>query len=204
MMRVKMKILAIGTALGGLVLAVPIAAPLLTRPALAQSSDMMGGGSSQLVTARAKVTAINAAKRDVTLVGAAGNTVVVRAGEDVRNFDKIKVGDTVVAKYYSSLLLVLSPAGVTTPDDMVAAAADRAAKGQVPAGAVATRTIVTGTVVGVDPGAHTISLVDPSGGLVRTFDVTDPQRQARLKDVKVGDSLTAISTEAFAVALDPA
>ena len=127
-----------------------------------------------------------------------------RAGPDVRNFDKIKVGDTVVAKYYSSLLLVLSPVGVTTPDDMVAAAADRAAKGQVPAGAVGTRTIVTGTVVGVDLGAHTISLVDPSGGLVHTFNVTDPQRQAQLKQVNVGDNLTAIATEAFAIALDPA
>ena len=63
--------------------------------------------------------------------------------------------------------------------------------------------IVTGAVVGVDLANHTISLVNPSGGMVHTFDVTDPQRQAALKRVKVGDSLTAIGTEAFAVALEP-
>jgi predicted DNA-binding ribbon-helix-helix protein len=33
--------------------------------------------------------------------------------------------------------------------------------------------------------------------MVHTFDVTDPQRQAALKRVKVGDSLTAIGTEAW-------
>ena len=63
--------------------------------------------------------------------------------------------------------------------------------------------IVTGTVVGVDLANHTISLVNPSGGMVHTFDVTDPRQQAALKRVKVGDSLTAIGTEAFAVALEP-
>ena len=36
-----------------------------------------------------------------------------------------------------------------------------------------------------------------------TLDITDPQRQAALKRVKVGDSLTAIGTEAFAIALEP-
>ena len=74
----------------------------------------------------------------------------------------------------------------------------------MPAGAVGTGIVVTGTVVGVDLDAHTISLVDPSGGLVQTFTITDPRRQAALRRVKIGDTLTAIGTEAFAVALDPA
>jgi hypothetical protein len=39
--------------------------------------------------------------------------------------------------------------------------------------------------------------------LVQTFTVADPRRQAALRRVKVGDTLTAIGTEAFAVALDP-
>ena len=45
--------------------------------------------------------------------------------------------------------------------------------------------------------------MNPSGGMVHTLDITDPQRQAALKRVKVGDSLTAIGTEAFAIALEP-
>ena len=147
--------------------------------------------------------AIDLAKREVTLVGPQGNVLVVHASDAVRNLDKVKVGDTVVATYYASIALVLSAPGTKIPDNQATAAAVRVPKGQLPAGAVGTRVVVTGTVVGVDLDAHTISLVDPSGGLVQTFTVADPRRQAALRRVKVGDTLTAIGTEAFAVALDP-
>jgi hypothetical protein len=164
----------------------------------------MGGiGSSQTITARAKVQAIDLATREVTLVGPEGNVFTVHAGDAVRNLDKVKVGDTVVTTYYASVVLVLSAPGAQVPDNQVNVALARAAKGQMPAGALGTKLIVTGTVVGVDLANHTISLVDPSGGIVHTFNVTDPQRQAALRRVKVGDSLTAVGTEAFAIALAP-
>jgi len=177
----------------------------LTAPVAAwgQASGMGGIGSSQTITARAKVQAIDIAAREVTLVGPEGNVFTLHAGDAVRNLDKVKVGDTVVATYYASIVLVLSAPGTQVPDNQVNAARARAAKGQMPAGALGTRVIVTGAVVGVDLVKHTISLVNPSGGLVHTFDVTDARQQAALKRVKVGDSLTAIGTEAFAVALEP-
>jgi hypothetical protein len=172
-------------------------------PAWGQASGMGGIGSSQTITARAKVQAIDLPTREVTLVGPEGNVFTVHASDAVRNLDKVKVGDTVVATYYASIVLVLSAPGTQVPDNQVNAARTRAAKGQMPAAALGTRVIVTGTVVGIGLANHTISLVNPSGGLVHTFDVTDPRQQAALKRVKVGDSLTAIGTEAFAVALEP-
>jgi Cu/Ag efflux protein CusF len=172
-------------------------------PAWGQASGMGGIGSSQTITARAKVQAIDLPTREVTLVGPEGNVFTVHASDAVRNLDKVKVGDTVVATYYASIVLVLSAPGTQVPDNQVNAARTRAAKGQMPAAALGTRVIVTGTVVGVDPVKHPISLVNPSGGMVHTFDVTDPRQQAALKRVKVGDSLTAIGTEAFAVGLEP-
>jgi hypothetical protein len=177
----------------------------LTAPVRAwgQASGMGGIGSSQTITVRAKVQAIDLATREVTMVGPEGNVFSVHAGDAVRNLDKVKVGDTVVATYYASIVLVLSAPGTQIPDNQVNAALSRAAKGQMPAGALGTKVVVTGTVVGVDLTNHTISLVNPSGGMVHTFDVTDPRRQAVLKRVKVGDSLTAIGTEAFAIALEP-
>jgi hypothetical protein len=184
-------------------LALGVAGLTAPVPAWGQASAMGGIGSSQTITARAKVQAIDVAAREVTLVGPEGNVFTLHAGDAVRNLDKIKVGDTVVATYYASIMLVLSAPGTQVPDNQVDAARARAAKGQMPAGALATRVIVTGTVVGVDLANHTISLVNPSGGKVQTFDVTDPRQQAALKRVKVGDSLTAIGTEAFAIALEP-
>jgi len=171
-------------------------------PAWGQASGMGGVGSSQTVTARAKVQAIDLATREVTLVGPEG-AFTLHAGDAVRNLDKVKVGDTVVATYYASIVLVLSAPGTQVPDNQVAAARTSAAKGQMPAAALRTKMVVTGTVVAVNLANHTISLVDPSGGMVHIFNVTDPRRQAALKRVKVGDSLTAIGTEAFAVALEP-
>ncbi len=184
-------------ALGVAGLATPI-------PAWAQASGMGGIGSSQTITVRAKVQAIDLATREVTMVGPEGNVFTVHAGDAVRNLDRVKVGDTVVATYYASIVLVLSAPGTQVPDNQVNAAVARAAKGQMPAGALGTKMVVTGTVVSVDLAKHTISLVNPSGGKVQTFSVTDPRRQAALKRVKVGDSLTAVGTEAFAIALEPA
>jgi hypothetical protein len=184
-------------------LAIGVAGLTAPVPAWGQAAGMGGIGSSQTITARAKVQAIDLATREVTLVGPQGNAFAVHASDAVHNLDKVKVGDTVVATYYASIVLVLSSPGTKVPDSQVNAAAARAAKGQLPAGAVSTKLIVTGTVVGVDLADHTISLVDPSGGMVHTFNVTDPRRQAALKRVKIGDSLTAIGTEAFAVALEP-
>jgi Cu/Ag efflux protein CusF len=185
-------------------LALGVAGLAVPTTAWGQAAGMGGMGESQTITARAQVKAIDLGARMVTLVGPEGNVFDVHVSDAVRNLDKVKVGDSVVAKYYASIVLVLSSPGTKIPEDQATAAAARAPKGHVPAAALRTRTVVTGTVVGVDLAAHTISLVDPSGGLVHTFSVTDPRRQAALKRVKVGDTLTAIGTEAFAIALDPA
>ncbi len=99
----------------------------------------MGGiGESHTVTERAQVKAIEPGTREVALVGPQGNVFVVHAGDAVRNLDKVKVGDTVVATYYSSTVLVLSAAGSIIPDNRVNAAAARAARGELPAAAVST------------------------------------------------------------------
>ena len=161
-------------------LALGVAGLTVSVPSWGQASGMGGIGSSQTITTRSKVQEIDLATRQVTLVGPQGNVFTVRAGDAVRNLDKVKVGDTVVATYYASIVLVLSAPGTQVPDSQVRDALVRAAKGHTPAGALATKIILTGTVVGVDLSNHTISLANPSGGMVHTFNVTDSQRQAAL------------------------
>ena len=58
-------------------------------------------------------------------------------------------------------------------------------------------------VVGVDPATGTISLVNPAGGAVRSYNVTTPEGRAQLPRVKVGDSLTAINTPVLVVSITP-
>ena len=64
--------------------------------------------------------------------------------------------------------------------------------------------MVTGLVVGVNAVSHTISLVDPAGGEIRTIAVTDPQAQEMMKMINVGDTITAYITEAVVAAVEPA
>jgi hypothetical protein len=175
-------------------------------PAHAQTTtanNLGGVGTTQTVTARAKVRAINQKTRDVTLVGPEGGVFTVHAGDQVQNLAQVKKGDTVVVHYTRSIVLVLSSPGEPTPPNTATVSGGTAAPGSLPAGQVSGRLVLTGTVVGVDPDAHTLSLVNPKGGRVVTVEVTDPQRQAQLSHVNVGDSLTVIYTAALAVAVEP-
>lgn len=58
-----------------------------------------------VVTATARVTAIDTADRVVTLQGPLGNTLNVKAGEGVKNFEQIEVGDDLVVTYAQVLTL---------------------------------------------------------------------------------------------------
>jgi exosome complex RNA-binding protein Rrp4 len=86
----------------------------------------------------------------------------------------------------------------------VTGAAVGAAPGQTPAGVVTTKVVLTGLVVGVDPTAYTVQLVNPSGGMIQTVSVPSPEGRQSMKLIKVGDTITAVVSEAIAVAIEPA
>jgi hypothetical protein len=178
-------------------------APAAPAHAQTNANNLGGVGTSQTVTVRAKVRAINQKTREVTLVGPEGGVFTVHAGDQVKNLAQVKKGDTVVVHYTRSAVFVLAGPGEPIPPNTVTVAGGTAAPGQLPAAAVGGRLVLTGTVVGVDPDAHTLSLVNPKGGRVVTVEVTDPQRQAQLGHVNVGDSLTVVYSEALAVAVEP-
>ena len=153
------------------------------------------------VTIRATITALNPQTRVVTLTGAAGNAVTLTAGPLVR-LQLLHVGDTVIARYLRSIAFLVSGPGQAAPANDVAAALARKVDG--PGGAVVAVTNVSATVVGIDLAAHSLDVVDPSGGGVRTILVTDPERIQMLDQLKIGDTVTAVISEELAVAIDPA
>jgi len=160
---------------------------------------------SEAVTLHAKITAIDPSTRAVTLAGASGHQVTVTAGPAVR-LEMLKVGDRVNAKYYRSVAFAVTPPqggnGVPVSDDQVTQVLAQPV--QAPGGVGVRVTKVSGTVVGVDLAAHSIDVVDPSGGGVYTLDVTDPSRIAMLGSLKVGDTITAVISQALAVSIEPA
>ena len=71
------------------------------------------------------------------------------------------------------------------------------------AGGRLSSSIATWLVVSVDPAANTITLVNPGGGEVRTYDVTTPAGRQQLPRVKQGDNLTEINSKVVVASITP-
>lgn len=147
----------------------------------------------------ATVVAIDKATRTVSLKGPKGRVVDVTAGDEVKNFDQIRVGDRVVVKYAEALTLELkktkAPLGAKGDVAVVRAAPDSR-----PAGAVGREITVLADVVAVDPKQSIISLKGPQGNIVDL----KVQNQDHFKVVKVGDQVEAVYAQALAMAVTPA
>ena len=191
------------SAAGILLVAGAVLPPSLSTPAWGQAAGMAGIATSDTISLRATVKAVNQKTRMVTLVGPQGDTVTLKVGDEVHNLAQVKPGNKVIVRYHASVAYVLAPSGTKLPDDSMTMAGVRATPGQMPAGAIGSRMVVTARVVGVDPVAHTLQLINPSGGLIRTVDVVTPEGQQSMKMINVGDTITAVITEAIAVSVEP-
>lgn len=147
----------------------------------------------------AAITAIDKAARTLTLKGPDGKVFEVDAGDEVRNFDQIKVGDEVVVEYVRALTLEVRKGGGAR-ERTEAADAVRAKPGEKPAGAVGRKVVIVADVMDVNPKKKTITLKGPKGNIV-DLDVKNPEH---FKVVKKGDQVEAEYVEALAVSVQPA
>lgn len=201
--------------------------PNLTRPAkalalaliaagfatatLAQQPASPAGGAAivsepgkavavQAVEISATVVGIDKATRTLTLKGPKGSVFDIVASDEVKNFDQIKTGDAVIARYAEALTLELrkiksAAGGVTMIED-----AAKAAPGERPAVVGARQLTAIADVVAVDAKASTISLKGPKGNVVK-LNVRNPEQ---FKVVKKGDQVEVTYTEALALSVEPA
>jgi hypothetical protein len=154
---------------------------------------------AEAVKVSALVTAIDKASRTVTLKGPQGNSFDVVAGDAVKNFAQIKVGDEVVVEYVRALTLeVKKSTGIRERVD--SADAVRAKPGEKPAGAVGRQVKIVADVIDVNPAAKTITVKGPKGNIVE-LDVKNPDH---FKVVKKGDQIEANYVEAVALSVQPA
>jgi Cu/Ag efflux protein CusF len=147
----------------------------------------------------ATVEAIDQQTREVTLKGPNGKLHTMTAGPDVRNLDKVKVGDRVVVRYVEALSLTLKKDGKELRSRKDTEGAKRAAAGEQPGGAAAQVVEVTADVVAVNAKTQTVTLRGPN----RTVDlkVRDPEQ---FKLIKVGDQVEAVYQQAMAIGVEPA
>jgi len=187
-------------------------AVLSALPAVAQTQkpDVKGGatvtsvpGSARATAAAemsAQVVAVDKKTRTLSLKGPKGKVVDIVAGDDVKNFEQIKVGDFLMVRYLQSLALELQKTKSGASGISATETAVKADPGQRPAVAGAREVSAIAKVTAVDPKAKTISLQGPRGNVV-SLDVQNPDQ---FKVVKVGDEVLVTYTEAVAVSVEPA
>ena len=179
---------------------VPLAAQAQSAPntqsGVITAPGKVAGAATTEVTA--KVIAVDPAQRTVTLQSASGQTRTIEVGDQVRNFDQIKVGDTVHAKYTQALALELKKgaSGMAAPTEEHAITPP-VAPGAKPGGTVARKVTATAEVVAIDPAKQMVTLRGPAGNEV-DVDVQDPNQ---LKNINKGDHVQVTYVEALAIAV---
>ena len=203
MVLIKMKAAgAVAVVLAGTALATGAMLPV---SAVAQPTPKLTVPESEAATAQARIRAINTKTRLVTLTDASGKTFSVTAGPEVR-LNLLRVGDRVDLKFYRAVAFAVTPPrggnGVPANTDQMKQLILQPV--EAPGGVVLQLTQISGTIVGIDMASHRLDLVNPSGGGVFSVDVTNPDQTQAMQSLNVGDTITAVISDAVAVTIQPA
>jgi hypothetical protein len=183
-----------------------LAATLLAAPMFVQAQNQPqaavvvekapgAGAVTEAVQLQGKVKSIDKKTRTVVVVGPNGNEIDFVLSDDVRNFDQIKVGDLVTLTFVQALALELRKTEKKEFRTRVDSDNTVTAKPGAKPGMVTEKSVrVIADVVAVNPKAQTVTLRGPK----RTLElvVKDPET---LKNVKVGDQVEGVYTEAMAL-----
>lgn len=147
------------------------------------------------LTVEAVVEAIDQKTRKVTLKGPRGKSYTLTAGDEVRNFSQVEVGDKVVLEIIEAVEIQVFAADKAEPGTAAGVVADRAKLGEKPGVAVVEQLVVVSTVEKIDRDNSLATLKD-ADGMSHTVKVKDTEA---LKKVVVGDRVMITYTEAVAI-----
>lgn len=167
----------------------------------AAAQEPSGVRAEEIEEIRATVTDVDREQRLVTMRKPDGTEVTVEAGEEVRNFDQIDVGDTVVARFFEGLAAEVT----TAPPGLAPAlvATDRAAVGERPGAAVAVVYTAVVEIESVDAEKKLVKFTDVEGRR-RELAVHRPDMQEFVATLKPGDRVMVTYGSGLAVDLEPA
>ena len=160
--------------------------------------DKPSGEVSSLVESTATVQSLDYKTRMATLKADNGNTLTFRVSDEVKNLDKVHVGDKVKFQYYESMAWEVKKQGETTPGTSKSEGVKRSGAEHLPAKLEATQTTVTTTIEAIDKQNQTVTLKGPEGNSV----VVKARHPENLEKVKVGDHVVITYTEALAVSVE--
>ena len=164
---------------------------------VATQKGVPGGMRVETYAITAKVTAVDAASRKVTLVTRDGEETTITAGSNVVNFARIQVGDEVKAMVAEQIVVFVRALGEPANDGAAAAVA-LAPVGDKPGAVVASTVEVSGKVEALDLKHRKATLRFPDGKS-RTFKV---RKDVDMTKAKLGDEVVFRTTEALAISVE--
>lgn len=150
----------------------------------------------------AVVTAIDKAERTVTVKAPNGNSRVIKASADVRNFDQITVGDTVDLRSQVAGMLELKRPSGDTPTLQIEEISSRAAPGEKPGLFIETKVSAVVSITRINADTGEITFVGPLGNAFSLVTTDEPFRQT-MKDFRVGELVQAVYMEALSIVVLP-
>ena len=177
------------------VYAADVAAP--TAKPTAKPAGEPGAIAAEVISATAKVTAIDAAKRTVTLE-MDGKSRTITCGPEVRNFAQIKVGDQVKATFVEALAVYIQKAGAPAGGNDVETVT-LAPKGAKPGMLVTKSVVLKAKIDAVDAKNRTVTVTGPEGN-TKTLKVAKSVKG--FKDLQKGDDVVVRFTEALAIVVE--
>ncbi len=168
---------------------------LLINNAVLAETELPGVTEVIEASATLEVVEIDHEKRTAKLKNANGDIEQIEVGDDVRNFDQVKVGDLVNVDYAEAIQIQ-----VFKPDEIEAGAfADavfgRAEEGEKPGAAAARNVTLVATISEIDLEKNAVTLKDKEGNTK----IFNPRNPDNLKKVKVGDKVMFSFTQAISI-----
>ena len=142
-----------------------------------------------------KFKSVDQKTRQVVIVGPNGNEFKTTLGNEVKNFNQIKVGDIVTLTHVEILVAdIKKPSKVEVRERVETEKAVTAKLGDKPAAAIERKLSIVADVTAIDEKKGTLTV----RGATRTLDikVKDPKV---LKGIKVGTQIETVVTEIIAI-----
>lgn len=154
---------------------------------------------AEAIEVRARVVELDPTHRVATLRGPRGNLVTVQVPAEVKGFEQIRAGDTVLLRHSMALVTKIEPATKSGIRERVeSAAATSAPAGSAPAVAAVRTVEIVATVTDLDRKARTATL----RGVHRTVKVAVPA-DVDMTKIKQGDEVHATFRDAVVLAVQP-
>ncbi|VVP67735.1 hypothetical protein PS918_00621 [Pseudomonas fluorescens] len=146
-----------------------------------------------------RVLAVDPANHQVTIEDANKNPVSLQLTEKARTLNTLKVGEKVDIHVVRSVAYVLDTNVDAAPGISNESVTVRATQDNPDPGGEAVRKVkVTSRITRIDLKKHEVTLLPPEGELT-VLKVEDPQLQARMKKLQVGQTINAIYTEVMKI-----